>query len=105
MDGYIEIDEDNYIPAIIATGIWLGVGAALDIYLVATNKSRVITDVLRTKPGKAFLTLLCLHVVNILGRADPFRAAAFVIQTRKGVPVLVPVSASTHSLSDAFTGK
>lgn len=102
MDGYTELDEDNFLPAIVATGVWLTVGAALDAYLVATNKSRLITDVLRTKAGRVFLVMLCLHVVNVLGRADPFSAAAYVIKTRKGVPVLVPVSTPTPSLSDAF---
>lgn len=105
MDGYIELEKDDYRPAVIATGVWLGVGAALDVYLVATNKSRLITDVLRTKPGRMFLVLLCLHVVNVLGRADPFSAAGRVIRTRKGALVFVPDSSPVPSLSDAFTGK
>lgn len=103
MAGSTELDADDFLPAIIATGVWLSVGAALDVYLVATNRSRLITDVLRTKPGRAFLAVLCLHVVNVLGRADPFRAAAYVIQTKKGVPTLVPIS--DLSLSDALTGE
>lgn len=103
MDGYIELDGDNYVPAIVATGVWLAVGAALDVYLVATNKSRLITDVLRTKPGKLFLTVLCLHVVNILGKADPFSAAARVVRTRSGAKILVPVSVQDPSLSDAVS--
>jgi hypothetical protein len=49
--------------------------------------------------------VLCLHVVNVLGRADPFRAAATVIQTKRGALVLVPVSDQNPSLSDAFTGE
>jgi hypothetical protein len=105
VDGSTEPNEDNFLPAIVATGIWLGVGVALDVYLVVTNKSRLITDVLRTKFGKMFLTVLCLHVVNVLGRADPFRAAATVIQTKRGALVLVPVSDQNPSLSDAFTGE
>lgn len=100
MDGYTEPDEVNFLPALVATGVWLAVGVALDVYLVATNKSRVITDVLRTKPGKVFLTVLCLHVANVLGRADPFSAVAHAIQTRKGMPVIVPVPAFTPALSD-----
>lgn len=82
MDGYTELNEDNFLPAIVATGVWLGVGAALDVYLVASKKPRVITDVLRTKPGKVFLTMLCLHVMNALGPVDPFSAAARAIRSR-----------------------
>lgn len=100
MDEFTDLDGGSIVPALVATGIWLGVGAALDAYLVATNKSHVITDVLRTVPGKAFLVVLGLHVADRLGRADPFRAAAYVIKTRRGVPVLVPVS---PSLTDALT--
>ncbi len=97
MDGYTDLDDVNFIPALVATGVWLGIGAALDVYLVATNKSRLITDVLRTKPGKAFLIVLCLHVVDVLGRVDPFRAAAFAIYARKSV--------SVPELTDALTGE
>lgn len=104
MDGYTDLD-DNFVPALVATGIWLGVGAALDVYLLRSHRSRLITDVLRTKPGRLFLIVLCLHVVNVLGRADPFHAAAYVVQSRKGVPVLVPVSVPAHSLPDALTGE
>lgn len=71
-----------YVPALAATGVWLGVGAALDVYLVATHKERVITDVLRTKPGKTLLIVLCLHVVNTLGPADPFRFVAGIIANK-----------------------
>ena len=105
MDKFTELNEDSITPAIVATGIWLTVGAVLDIYLVRMNKSYVITDVLRTKPGKIFLTMLCLHVVNVLGQADPFRAIFHVVQRRDNVSVLRPVFVSAHSLSDAFTGK
>lgn len=100
MDAFTDPSEGNIVPALVATGVWLAVGAALDAYLVATNKSHVITDVLRTAPGKAFLVVLGLHVADRLGRADPFRAAAYVIKTRRGIPILVPVS---PSLSDALT--
>ncbi len=97
MDGSTELDDGNIIPAIVATGIWLAVGAALDMYLVSTKKSHVITDVLRTKPGRAFLVVLCLHVVNVLGRADPFSAVAYVIKERQNVTLT--------ELADALTGE
>ncbi len=103
MDEFTAIDEGNIVPALVATGVWLAVGAALDVYLVSTNKSHVITDVLRTKPGKAFLIVLGLHVANILGKADPFSAAAYAIKYRRGVPVLVPIPSPTPSLTDVLT--
>lgn len=102
MDEFTDLDTGNIVPALVATGVWLAVGAALDMYLVSTNKSHVITDVLRTKPGRAFLAVLCLHVANVLGKADPFSAVAYVVKTKRGVPVLVPVSASDVSLSDSL---
>lgn len=72
---------DGILPAVAATAAWLGTGAALDIYLVSNHK-RPITDVLRTAPGKLFLVVLGLHVANYLGKADPFRGAAVLIQRR-----------------------
>lgn len=74
--------DPTYRPALVATGLWLGVGAGLDAYLVATHKERVITDVLRTKPGVVFMTVLSLHVANVLGKADPFRFAATAINKK-----------------------
>ena len=103
MDEFTDLSDGDILPALVATGVWLAVGAALDVYLVSTNKSHVITDVLRTRPGKVFLGVLCLHVANLLGKADPFSAAAYVIRTKRGVSVLVPVSDPDHSLSGAFT--
>lgn len=97
MDEYTEPNESNFLPALVATGVWLSVGAALDVYLVATNKSHLISDVLRTKPGKVFMIVLSLHVMNVLGRADPFSATARAIQTRGGVTS----SALARSLSDS----
>lgn len=97
MDEFTDLDGGSLIPALVATGVWLGVGAALDVYLVTTNKSRYITHVLRTKPGKVFLALLCLHVVDILGKADPFRAAQYVIQAKR--VVVVPELADTLPVS------
>lgn len=80
--------DNTYRPALVATGLWLGVGAGLDAYLVATHKERVITDVLRTKPGMVFMTVLSLHVANILGKADPFRFAAAAINKKFPVRLL-----------------
>lgn len=82
----------NYGPALIATGVWLGVGAGLDAYLVATHKEHFITDILRTKPGMFFLTLLGLHVVDRLGPIDPFRFAAGAIANKFPLPILTDVS-------------
>lgn len=97
MDEFTALDEGTIIPALVATLVWLGMGAALDVYLVRSRRSHLITDVLRTKPGKLFLAVLCLHVANILGPADPFRAVAGVIHTKQ--VVIVP------ELTDALTGE
>jgi hypothetical protein len=83
--------RENYKLALAATGVWLGVGAGLDAYLVATHKECVITDILRTKPGMALMGVLCLHVVNWLGPADPFRAAAKALSTKFPVPTLTDI--------------
>lgn len=66
--------EDDLAPALIATGVWLGVGAALDVGLVATGR-RPMTHFLRTPTGVAFLVVLNLHVADRLGPLDPFRWA------------------------------
>jgi hypothetical protein len=91
VDEFTDLDAGNIVPALVATGVWLAVGAALDIYLLRSNKSHLITDVLR---------VLGLHVADVLGKADPFSGAGRFIKTRRGVVMLVPVP----SLSDADTG-
>lgn len=83
---------DGYGPALVATGLWLGIGAGLDAYLVATHKERFITDVLRTKAGKLFMITLGLHVLNRLGPADPFRFAAKTIGNRFPVKALADIT-------------
>lgn len=83
--------SDAYRHALVATGIWLSVGAGLDAYLVATHKERVITDVLRTKPGMALMSILGLHVVNWLGPVDPFRFAAKMINSKFPISTLTDV--------------
>lgn len=83
--------HEEYKSALVATGLWLGMGAGLDAYLIATHKERVITDVLRTKPGMVFMTVLCLHVANVLCPVDPFRIAAKAIGNKF----------PTHTLSDS----
>lgn len=91
MDGYTErSDGFNYRPAVVATSAWVGIGLALDAYLLVKRKDRLISDVLRTKPGKAFLIMFILHIMNGLGRADPFSAAASMLNGRlvKVAPVL-----------------
>ena len=73
-------------PAIIATVAWLTVGAVLDVKLVH-DRHRPITHALRTRPGVAFLALLCLHVADLLGPFDPFRVVARAVPRR---PVVNP---------------
>lgn len=99
MDGFTEQADvvRDLRPAMVATGAWLGVGIALDVYLLVKRKDSLITDVLRTKPGKAFLIVLGLHVVNCLGPVDPFRLTANVITGRLG--------AAADQLTDALPGK
>lgn len=74
----------------------------LDVLLMVKRKTYLITDVLRTKPGMTFMAILMLHVVNLLGKADPFRAAAgginkrwLRIELQDGVVVSTPVDALT----------
>lgn len=113
MDGFTaQPDGLDYRSAVIATGVWVGIGLALDAYLVAKGKTYLMTDVLRTKPGKIGLAVLGLHVINCLGRADPFRAAAGVINwrvaaatTAAATAAVEVVEAVTPSLTDAQTGK
>jgi hypothetical protein len=100
---YTDLDGGTLLPALIATGVWLGVGAGLDVYLV-THKKHVITDVLRTAPGTLFLAVLCLHVANVLGKADPFRAAAAAL-TKKQVAAVAAAAVAIPALSDALTGE
>jgi hypothetical protein len=83
VDGFTEqIDVYDYRPAIAATGVWIALGLALDAYLLAKRKNRLISDVLRTKPGRVFLVVFVLHIVNVLGKADPFSFAGSKITAR-----------------------
>lgn len=83
MIGFTEQPDGlDYRPAAYATGAWIGIGLALDAYLLVKRKDRLISDVLRTKPGRAFLIVFCLHIVNALGPIDPFSAGASVINKR-----------------------
>lgn len=83
MDGFTEqIDSDTYLHAAVATGIWISIGLLLDAYLIATRRERLISDVLRTRPGKTVLAVFCLHVADRLGRADPFRFAGTIVAAR-----------------------
>lgn len=101
MDEFTALPDVRDIrPAMVATGIWLGVGVALDVYLIAKRKECLITDVLRTPPGKVFLAVLGLHVVNCLGKADPFRAAAYLINTR----LAKAADTAATALTDALPG-
>lgn len=81
MDEFAVLEPVSIVPAIVATSVWVAVGAAMDIYLVTKNKS-VITDVLRTPAGKVLLAVLGLHVVDVLGKADPFKAAGKAVTYR-----------------------
>jgi hypothetical protein len=97
VDGYTEqIDGFDYRPAVVATSAWIGIGLALDAYLLVKRKDRLISDVLRTKPGRAFLVVFCLHIAKALGPVDPFSAAAGVINGR----LAKAASALTDALPD-----
>lgn len=83
MDGFTEqIDGDTYLHAAVATGIWLSTGILLDVYLIATRRKRLISDVFRTRFGKTVLAVFCLHVIDRLGRADPFKLAGTMVSAR-----------------------
>lgn len=83
MDGFTEqVDEIDFRPALVATGTWIALGLAFDAYLIARRKNRLISDVLRTKPGKVFLVVFILHIVNCLGKVDPFSYAGSKITAR-----------------------
>lgn len=99
-------------PAVVATCVWVGVGLALDAYLLVKQEDYLITDVLRTKVGKVGMAVLGLHVVNCLGKADPFRAAAAVVNWRlatvaaRAAEVAADaVDAVVPALTDAQPGK
>lgn len=95
MDGYTDqIDVFDYRPAIAATGLWIALGLALDAWLLAKRKDRLISDVLRTKPGRVFLVVFLLHIVNVLGKADPFSFAGSRITAR--------LDRATQALTDAL---
>ena len=83
MDAFTEqIDSDTYLHAAVATGIWVGTGLLLDAYLIATRRKRLISDVLRTRFGKTLLVVFCLHVLDRLGKIDPFRFAGAMLAAR-----------------------
>jgi hypothetical protein len=48
--------------------------------------------------------VLCLHVANVLGKADPFRAAAAAL-TKKQVAAVAAAAVAIPALSDALTGE
>lgn len=73
--------EGELKAAWAATITWLGVGATLDVLLVRKGE-RPITHVLRTPAGLAFLCVLGLHVVDVLGPLDPFRAVGCLVASR-----------------------
>jgi hypothetical protein len=83
VDGSTEqIDSATYLHAAVATGIWLSTGLLLDAYLIATRRERLISDVFRTRLGKTVLAVFCLHVIDRLGRADPFKLAGAMVAAR-----------------------
>lgn len=86
--------DEDYTPAIIATLVWLGVGVALDVYLIWTRRQRLISDVFRTKLGKMVLALFCIHIIDKFGRVDPFHIAGARIESWSIRPAAVNVSAS-----------
>jgi hypothetical protein len=83
VDGFTDqIDSDTYLHAAVATGIWLATGVVLDVWLIITGRKRLISDVFRTRLGKTVLAVFCLHVIDRLGRADPFKLAGAMIAAR-----------------------
>ena len=73
------MEDRDLTAAWAATITWLGVGATLDIILIRKNE-RPITHVLRTPAGLAFLAVLGLHVIDVLGPLDPFRAVGRLVR-------------------------
>jgi hypothetical protein len=83
VDAFTEqADGGTYLHAAVATGLWLAVGVFLDVYLIVTGKKRLISDVFRTRFGKTVLAVFCLHIIDRLGRADPFKMAGSLIATK-----------------------
>lgn len=73
MDEFTEtLEALSYRPAVVATAAWVGIGIGLDVWLIRTRKSRLISEVFRTLPGASFLLVFCLHVAGKLGKLDPF---------------------------------
>ena len=72
-DGQPSVDELDlaaaYVVVVAALAI-LGIG---DVWLVRKEKG-LVTHVLRTPAGLAFLSILLLHVLDVLGPIDPFKA-------------------------------
>ncbi len=93
-------DGGSILPAVVATVVWLGVGAALDVYLMVSKRDYVMTDVLRTAPGKVFIGALTLHVANQLGKADPFSATGSFISAR----LARAATKAADALTDALPG-
>lgn len=82
MKRYTASTTDDFRHALAATLAWLGLGAILDVYLLIARKEVLISDIMRTGPGFTVLMVFLMHVVNVLGRFDPFRAAAGVVDSR-----------------------
>lgn len=68
-------------PADLLVGATAAGLLAADAYLYR-HQQRLITDCLRTKWGTAVLLVLVAHVTDVLGPADPFRAAARLLARR-----------------------
>jgi hypothetical protein len=83
VDGFTDHpDGETYLHAAVATALWLAFGIFLDIYLILTRRKRLISDVFRTRLGKTVLVVFCLHIVDRLGRVDPFKFAGTMIAAR-----------------------
>lgn len=96
------IEGDTYLPAAAATGVWLATGILLDVYLITTRRKRLISDVFRTRLGKTVLVVFCLHIVDRLGRVDPFKLAGAMIAARM---VVTEAGAIVTELTDVTSDR
>lgn len=84
MAGYTETDkirDNGFIAAWVVTTIWMIIGIVFDVGLLR-KKVRLMSDVFRTKTGLVILTVFYLHILDKLGRLDPFKAAGNALTRR-----------------------
>jgi hypothetical protein len=66
-------ERQSLNTAAILTAVIAAEIAAVDVWLLRHQRAS-ITEVLRTRTGRATLAVICLHVVDVLGVVDPFSA-------------------------------